>query len=291
MLVVPYFYATEKNKQEFNTTVTFIEICSKWCTLITARVSKYALGKIVGNKKTEEQFEKNITFLESIVELFRDIKIGYKPTFKPVQNGIMITTTSIIALTKYLITERKYSYVLSGRFTQDCLENIFSSIRTRHPIPNALQFKQNLKLLAISKYLNIPYTSSYNKDDEDIIGDFLKQEKRKTIESNTTIEDNVPDSNNNIHLDNIELNLLYNIAGYIITSINKCSKICSECLNSAGSKHYDANQKYSKFVHLRCFRQNTLFFVNNETFIYFYNMEIIIRLYLSHVKKILCAIL
>lgn len=168
-----YFYATEKNKQEFKTTAAFIEICSKWFTLITARTPKLALGKTRNNKKTEERFVNNIAFLESVVELFRDLRIGHKSTFKPVQSGIMITTTSIIQLIKYLITERKYLYVLSGRFTQDCVENIFSSIRARHPIPNALQFKQNLKLITISKYLHIPHTSSYNKDDGNITGDFL----------------------------------------------------------------------------------------------------------------------
>lgn len=241
----------------------------------------------MSNKETEKQFNYNVAFLESIVELFREIKIGYKPIFKPVQSGIMITTTSIIELTKYLIIERKYSYVLSGRFTQDCLENIFSSIRIRHPIPNALQFKHNLKLLAISKYLHTPHTSNYDKDDGDIIGDFLNTPKKEKVENNVV----VPEPNNNVQLDNIELNLLYNIAGYIIASIIKRTRICSECLNSAGSKCYDANQKYAKLVQLRCFHQNTLFFVNNETFTYFYNMKIIIRQYLSHLKKILCAIL
>lgn len=152
-----HFYVEEKGRQELNTTAAFIQVCSKWFTLITARTPKVALDKTVSNKETEKQSNDNVEFLESIVELFREIKIGYKLIFKPVQNGIMITTTSIIELTKYLIIERKYSYVLSGRFTQDCLENIFSSIRIRQSIPNALQFKHNLKLLAISKYLHTPH--------------------------------------------------------------------------------------------------------------------------------------
>lgn len=81
------------------------------------------------------------------------------------------------------------------------------------------------------------------------------------------------------------MNILYNIAGYIITSTAKCTKICSDCLDSAGSKQYYPNKKYTKFVILRCFRTNTLFFVNDETFNYFLEMETIIRTYLSYLKN------
>lgn len=152
--------------------------------------------------------------------------------------------------------ERKYQYVLTARFTQDCLENLFSCIRVKQPTPNALQFKQNLKLIAISQYLKSPYTSNYNKDDGEIIGCSLNTNKAKTVEECTAI---VLHPKDNIHIDNIELNLLYNIAGYIISSIIKCTRVCLECLDSVGSKQYDPNQKYSKLVQLRCFRKNTLF--------------------------------
>lgn len=282
------FYAKEKDKNEFNTTAAFIEIISKWFTLITARTPRVALGKTSSNEDKETKFDLNIAFLQSVIELFRDIKIGQKSTFKPVQSGIMITTSSIIDLTKYLLNERKYVYVLTSRFSQDCLENLFSSIRVKHPIPNALQFKQNLKLLAISKYLKSPHTSNYDKDEGQIIDDFLSinnPKKLKKVEEYTEIPLNPKD---NIHIDNIELNILYNIAGYIISSIVKYNRVCSECLDSVGSKRYDPNQKYSTLVQLRCFRRNTLFFVNNETFQYFYDMEIIIRQYLSYCNNSEC---
>lgn len=222
------------------------------------------------------------------MELFQETKIGQKSTFKPVQSGIVITTSSIIDLTQYLVHERKYQYVLTARFTQDCLENLFSCIRVKQPTPNALQFKQNLKLIAISQYLKSPYSSNYNKDDGEIIGCSLNTHKAKTVEECTAI---VLHPKDNIYIDNIELNLLYNIAGYIISSIIKCTRVCLECLDSVGSKQYDPNQKYSKLVQLRCFRKNTLFFVNNETFTYFYNMEVIIRQYHSHFKNTQCNFL
>lgn len=286
------FYAEEKGKPDFNTTAAFIEIMAKWFTLVTARTPKVALGK-TNKEKTETKYNDSIVFLESIIELFRDIKIGYKRIFKPVQNGIIITTSSIIELSNYLINERNYQYVLAGRFTQDCVENLFSSIRVKHPTPNALQFQQNLKLLVISQYLKLSQTASYDKDDGRIICDFLNYPKKKAsetkaVEQCTAITLSPKD---NIHIDNIELNILYNIAGYIIVSIIKCNKTCAKCLDSVGSKQYDPYQKYTKFVQLRCFRKNALFFVNHETFEYFYNMEIVIRQYIFYFKNITCNFL
>ncbi|XP_025155233.1 uncharacterized protein LOC109504180 isoform X1 [Harpegnathos saltator] len=256
-----YFYAEENKKTEFNTTAAFVEIVSKWFTLATSRTSKVALGKTASDENIQIKFNDNIAFLKSVVELFREIKIGHDAKFKPVQSGVMITTTSLIELTQFLIDERKYVYVLTSRFTQDCLENLFSSIRVKHPVPTALQFKQNLKLIAISQYLQSPHTSSYEKDDGQIIGDFFNKPKivNDIGECTQTSVDilHVLKSNSNISLDNIELNVLFNIAGYIISSIAICTNICSKCLLSVGSKTYNPIQKYNKFVQLRCFRAKT----------------------------------
>jgi len=48
------FYAKEKGKNEFNTTAAFIEIISKWFTLITARTPRVALGKTSSNEDKEK---------------------------------------------------------------------------------------------------------------------------------------------------------------------------------------------------------------------------------------------
>lgn len=58
----------------------------------------------------------------------------------------------------------------------------------------------------------------------------------------------VLDSNNSIRLNKIELNILFNIAGYIVSSIVKCINTCSECLNSVESKTCNPTQKYCNFV-------------------------------------------
>lgn len=101
-------------------------------------------------------------------------------SLSPFNVVLYMTTTSIIELVQYLINDRKYKFVLTARFTQDCIENLFSSIRVKHPVPTSLQFKQNLKLIAISQYFKSPHTSSYENDDGQIIGDVFN--KLKTIQ-------------------------------------------------------------------------------------------------------------
>lgn len=136
------------------------------------------------------------------------------------------------------------------------MENIFSSVRAKQPSPNALQFKHNLKIIAISKYLKPVGNSSYEEDDRVIAGDFLSKPKAK---KNLKIP-LIPDfSTKDINLGDIEINVLYYIAGYILSRISKYNIVCKLCLNSAGSLTYDPISKCTKFVQLKCFRRNMLF--------------------------------
>lgn len=75
-------------------------------------------------------YNTNINFLYKVIDIFTQLEIG-KGTFKPVQRGIIITTTSVINLTEYLIKERNFQFILTSRFTQDCVENLFSQIRRK----------------------------------------------------------------------------------------------------------------------------------------------------------------
>lgn len=63
----------------------------------------------------------------------------------------MIATKTDIEFANYLLNTRKFYYVLILRMTTDCVENVLSSVRAKHTIPNFLQFKKALKLIMISK--------------------------------------------------------------------------------------------------------------------------------------------
>lgn len=104
-------------------------------------------------KGVMKKYKTTVDFLESCIALFQDMQVGNKGIFKPVQAGLMITTKSYLKLTDYLIRERGFVYVLGARFSNDFVENLFSNIRKKFPIPNAVQFKCSLKQITVSQYL------------------------------------------------------------------------------------------------------------------------------------------
>lgn len=65
-----------ENNETYKT--TFIQIVSKWFTLITSRHASVALGKKAEFVESENKFNECVKFLETVIELFRNIKIENK---------------------------------------------------------------------------------------------------------------------------------------------------------------------------------------------------------------------
>lgn len=277
------FLADENNAPQYIATAWFVKIIATWFTLMTARRCSVALGKLYIDK-----FNENVSFLHECIYLFKHLTVGSKGQFKPVQRGIIIATTSIIELTQFLLEERAFQFVYTARFTQDCVENLFSVIRSKNPVPNALQFKNNLKLICISLYIrNIP-ESNYEEDDANYLSGFLDViiSKKETPSCNNNIDSTLHISVAEIPtLNNIEMNILYNIAGYIIHSLQKNTQLCKKCIRSVcnikGETLY-----YDKLVRIRCYKKNTLFHVNKATLDMFLQMEHIFRQYQKQIKSI-----
>jgi hypothetical protein len=83
----------------------------------------------------------------------------------------------MLELHKKLLDDKKYDFVLTSRFSQDCLENLFSVLRSKQIVPNALQVKNNLKLICVAQYLKEARTSSYSEDDRTFLSGFLENFK------------------------------------------------------------------------------------------------------------------
>lgn len=72
------------------------------------------------------KYKDTVSFLNEVIEIFTNLHVGNKGDFKPVQKGVIISTKSILELADYLFRERKFQFLLTGRLTQDCIENLFS---------------------------------------------------------------------------------------------------------------------------------------------------------------------
>jgi len=143
------------------------------------------------------------------MDLYRNIKIGYKKTWKPCQSGVLVATQSILDLQDLFLNKKNFRFLLTSRFTQDCLENLFSCMRSIQSVPNALQFKCNLKLICVAQYLKHVSNSSYEQDDREFLGDFLDFSKIPTTTNSETYEECSDSDFNDIVIHNTEQNSLY----------------------------------------------------------------------------------
>lgn len=282
------FLSEELHKPEYLTTAWFINIIDKWFSLMTSRHPILALSKL-----KPDIYENTIQFLNSFIDVMKGLEVGNKRTWKPSQTGSILATTSILDIQKIYLFDKGFKFLLTSRFTQDCLENLFSVLRTKNVVPNALQIKNYLKLLSVSQYLREVSTGSYEEDDRTFLSGFLDTLNTEPSEPppyqliNIQLPPEV--SEHDMNLCNGELNSLYNVCGYLISSIKKRNKVCSDCLSSVGSKN-SINASFSKLSKLKRYKKGCLFFCNEITFNYFLVMENIFRKYYCVIKNENCNI-
>lgn len=159
------FLAQSGSSDDLRTTATFVTVIDKWFEIVSSR--NYATSLSVSNS-TEK-----ITFLESCIELFLKMKIGERGYWKPCQTALILTTKSCIDVYKDLVENAGYTFVMCGRFSQDCVENLFSSIRARSPKTTAFSFKTAIKSISVSLYLKTA-DGNYQEDDRNYLS-FLEQ--------------------------------------------------------------------------------------------------------------------
>ncbi|KAH7967961.1 hypothetical protein HPB52_004402 [Rhipicephalus sanguineus] len=72
--------------------------------------------------------------------------MGSTSQWKPSQAGLLISTTVVIRLQDILLSSEGYNFFLTSRLLQECLENLFSRVRLKKPVPDAYDMKCTLKL-------------------------------------------------------------------------------------------------------------------------------------------------
>ena len=79
------------------------------------------------------------------------------------------TTASLIC--------RRVNYIdVSLTIDSICLENLFSLVRIRKPVPTPLEFKYALKMISTAQFFTLPRTGSYEEDDGEFLADYLNHE-------------------------------------------------------------------------------------------------------------------
>ena len=117
------------------------------------------------------RYKEAVNFLSGFSSLIASSRIGEKGDWKPVRSGIRLSTQSILQLAEDLLVNSPF--ILTSRLSQDCLENLFSSIRLKNPVPSPLEFEHSLKLVTVVQFLRTATQGNYDQDDSEYLAEFL----------------------------------------------------------------------------------------------------------------------
>lgn len=230
------------------TTAWFFKQVNRWFDLMCSRHPCLALSMQRPDKHAEA-----VNFLESFIDMFSRIRIG-DGSWKPVQTGVLISTKSILGLQRRLLVEDGFSFLLTSRFTQDSLENLFSMIRLKNPIPTPYQCKIALRVISVSQYLKAPKHGSYSTDD----GAFFLADYRAAVQPELVAVLEDPESSEpdfDLQLDGPEKSAFAYMAGYIVTRVVN-SNGCITCKDVI----VDPNNSSAAldFTRLKCYTEGAL---------------------------------
>lgn len=232
--------AEEKKNRDYLTTAWFILLLNTFFELVTCRGGPLKLCK------SHKSYEKAIDLIKKMDRIFQKIHIGSKGEWKPCQRGMRILCASLLGLQDYFLNERGYYFILLARFTQDCIENLFSLIRLRQPTPHAVTFLQCLKVITLAQYSIAVKGSSYDYEESVALEgiDFLAEARRRAVErAEETFSKSLdelfanaiePLTLNEINsLSEWEEAVIYDMAGSVILLLeeSRCT-FCNLCLNA-----------------------------------------------------------
>ena len=207
---------------EATATSWFIEI-GKWYDIMLSRQKSDALSSINADK---------LLHLKEILASFPSLYFSGNRIWKPIQAGVLLSTTSVLQLFEELSSRGLIEYLLTSRLSTDCVENFFSQVRgtgDSHPTP--VKLRHVIRMISVAQYSHMPASSSYDVDDDEYYLElFSSQKPRKdSSEYNFQYPNDV-----NINMGLIQMSALYYLAGWVIHKLVRVSKniICCICIES-----------------------------------------------------------
>lgn len=229
---------------KLNPTSWLFKKIENWISIMKCRAqNKY-------NLKDENSLASLINPLTEMIEIFEGLKIGNQRL--PSINGAIKSSKTIIELAN-LYKNDGIEYFVPGFFTQDCVENVFSIVRSVRPLPSCKQFSQQLRSQIVSRFLQpCAKNTSYDFEDDFVESNisfinFLKENKSLGLSESEPEETEIHSQilavqqeleyDLSVDIENIELfynsleqSTFYYIVGYLIHRIQK--KVhCDTCRN------------------------------------------------------------
>ncbi len=242
------------------TTAKFVNVMQHWFSLVNSRCPTMALSL-----SNSDKFRESESFLRSVIGLFQSLRVD-DGRWKPYQTAVIASTTSILSLAKDLLEKENFGFFLTSRLSQDSLENTFSMIRNKNPVPTAREFKYNLRAICAAQYLKEKKSSSYEFDDSTYLVNCLGNiEKDK---SRNGVDDEVEEfaqtfalnhETTSLEMEMSEKSSLYYFSGYIVQSVLKKQRSCETCVKEFADNSNDSVETdVQKLQNLRAFKKDSL---------------------------------
>lgn len=256
-------------------TAWFIDLINHWFDLMSSRHLGLALSKA-----NIQKYDQEIQFLQNVVDIFYALRIGKEGGWKPVQTGVILCTLSVISLSDELLAGG-LEFLMTSRLTQDCLENLFSTIRSKSSTPSVVQFRDSLKIVTVAQFLKTPRNSSYQIDESTYLGNYL--EKLETPSEPT--EEVVVTSNELVNgLDSSDSNSLYYITGWSLKAVKTTCDAC--CSSAISEKPLDLLAEHSKLTVLKEYKVNALRHPTVLVFQMLQSAELVFRQWKSAITEV-----
>ena len=229
-----YLVNSHGYSKDLLTTAWFIELTRKWFDLLTSRhpVDALSMNNLFA-------YVEAINHLQETTNVFRSLSVE-GGSWKPWQTGLLMSTKSILQLQERLLVSEDYGFVLTARFTSDCIENLFSQVRSKNPVPSAKEVKANLRAVSIAQFLTKKKGANYSFDDGEFLADFLNvpahEGTEEEAEENHEIENN---PNLRVDLTRQEEDILYYVCGWVLKGVRDNNKVCEQCVKSVLSLSSD----------------------------------------------------
>ncbi|KAK3896209.1 hypothetical protein Pcinc_000131 [Petrolisthes cinctipes] len=157
----------------------------------------------------------------------------------------------------------------------------------KNPVPIALEFRQAIKVISVAQFLKCPSTGSYAEDEREFFAEFLDNAalpEKKSIATDNNDDDDEDSTSLSIDqqtsdsvLSKAEQCSLYNLAGYCISRVKKCSTRCSACLQTVELEQPFENCYVQTLTKLKEYKENCLTHCSEKCLNLFMAVENIFR--------------
>lgn len=159
-----------------------------------------------------------IEIIQLFICIFRNAMIN--EDWKVTLTHMIVCLEAILEIQKSLLQVESLDFLCLARFSQDCIENKFSNICIQQPKLSALECKNCLKQLAISRKAVSMNNSSYNFDGATTLLNIISRNE-KPKETDTLPEIILPQLHEIESLTDEEEEILYKMCGYIVFKLKK----------------------------------------------------------------------